>query len=281
MIIDMRCRPPFGSFMEDGILYTQETIVGSASVFECTPSKAALKKDMGQFIREMDAAGIDKAVAPVRVTNNGKNEIVAELLKEYPDRIIGMAGINVLDEIQVSLSSIDKYITHGNFSGVNIEPGFTPTPNAINGLTCNDRIIYPIYEKCQAENIPVLLSFGGMCHEGIDKFNPEMLDQVLRDFPKMKVIIAHGGYPWIPQIFWIAQRRGNLWISPDLYVMAGGGSMYIEAAKYFLKGKILFGSAYPACSMEKAIEFYKNFNMSKDIYEQVMGGAAIKALNLE
>ena len=280
MIIDMRVRPPFGTFLNDGILYEPTSLEAGANMFRCAASEAALKQDMALFIQEMDEAGIDKVVSPVRVTNGGNNEVVAELLKRYPQRIIGMAGINPLDDINQSLDAIDKFVVNGDFTGVNIEPGFTPTPYAIDGLTCDDRIIYPIYEKCQKEGKTVLLSFGGMCHWGLNKFNPEQLDRVCADFPQMKIIIAHGGYPYIPQVFWIAQRRGNLWIQPDLYAVAGSGSSYIEAAKYFLQGKILFGSAYPACPLKKAVELYQAFHMDKEIYEQVMGQAALAALGL-
>lgn len=280
MIIDMRCRPPFGSFLDDGVMFDPDVLDVCGKTYGTYAPKAALNRDITQFIQEMDDAGIDKAVAPVRITRNGNNSVIAELLKTYPDRIVGMLGINGLDNIQDSLDAIDQYITKGNYTGVNIEPGFTPEAYAKNALTCDDHLYYPIYEKCQKEGITVLLSFGGLCHEGLSNFMPETLDRVLADFPKLRVIIAHGGYPWIPQVFWIAQRRENLWISPDIYIIAGGGSMYIEAARYFLKGKILFGSAYPACNLEQAVKFYKNFNMDKETYDQVMGEAAAVALGL-
>lgn len=280
MIIDMRCRPPFGSFLEDGIMFDPNILEACGQTYDTSAPKAALNRDITQFIQEMDEAGIDKAVAPVRITRNGDNAIVAELLKLYPERIIGMLGINGLDDPQYSLDLIDQYVVKGDFTGINIEPGFTPTPFSKNALTCNDKHYYPIYEKCQQEGKTVLLSFGGLCHDTLSNFSPEMLEQILADFPKLRVIVAHGGYPWIPQIFWLAQRRENLWISPDIYVTAGGGSMYIEAAHYFLKGKILFGSAYPACNLKQAVKFYKDFDMNETIYNQVMGEAAAIALGL-
>ena len=280
MIIDMRCRPPFGTYMQDGVLYDPDSIRSFSKLMNTKPSEAALKRDLDLFFKEMDEAGIDKAVAPVRVTCNGKNEVAADMIQKYPDRFIALLGINAMDDIQYSLDMIDKYVVHGDFAAVSVEPGFTPEPYAKDGLTCDDKLYYPIYEKCQKEGKSVLISFGGMCHEGIDKFSPETLDKVLRDFPKLKVIICHGGFPWIPQVFWIAQRRGNLYISPDMYVAAGGGDQYIQAARYLLQGKILFGSAYPACSMKKAVELYNEFNMEEHIYKQIMGEAAIEALGL-
>ena len=280
MIIDMRVRPPFGSFLKDLKLYDPDGLKMSADLFKYNPSAAALNRNMDLFIQEMDDAGVDKAVLPVRATSNGKNEVIAELLKLYPERFIGMAGINPLDDIMVSLNTIDEYVVNGGFIGINIEPGFTPAPYAKNALHCNDRIIYPVYAKCEAANVPVLLSFGGLCHESLSNFRPEDLDNMLSDFPKLKVIISHGGFPHIPQVFWIAQRRGNLWIGADVYAFAGGGSQYIEAAKYFCQNRICFGSAYPVLSMPKAVELYKGFNMPEDIYAQVMGKAAELAFNL-
>ena len=282
MVVDMRVRPPFGTFLNDSILYNETSLRNMNAMFKAEPSLAAIQKSMDMFLREMDAAGVDKIVAPVRTTNGAdSNDVTAELIACYPERIIGMVGINPLDDVEKSLEAIDKYVVQGNFTGVNIEPGFVPEPFAINGLTCDDHLIYPIYEKCQKEGKTVLLSFGGMCHWGIGNFKPEQLDRVCADFPKMRIIIAHGGYPYIHEVLWIAQRRGNLWIQPDMYVAAGGGSSYIEAAKFFLRGKILFGSAYPAISLQKAVELYQAFDLDEDVYKQIMGDAAAVALGIK
>ena len=280
MIIDMRVRPPFGTFFQDLALYTEQGLNGSAAMFKTEVPASAKERNIELFIQEMNAAGVDKVVAPVRATSNGKNEVIAELLKLYPEKFVGMAGINPLDDIMVSLNTIDEYVVNGDFTGVNIEPGFTPVPFAKDGLHCNDRIVYPIYEKCEKENKPVMLSFGGLCHEGLHNFRPEDLDQVLADFPKMRVIISHGGFPHIPQVFWIAQRRRNLWIGADVYTFAGGGSQYIEAAKYFCQNRICYGSGYPILSLKKALDLYESFNMDETIKEQVLGKAAELALGL-
>lgn len=281
MIVDMRCRPPFGTFMDDGILWQKDVLIAkSRNVYKCEASPAAVERSMDLFIQEMNEAGVDKVVAPVRVTNGGKNEVVAELLKQYPDRIASFAGVNPFDGIDAVMETIDKYVVHGDFIGVTVEPGFIPTPNAINGLTCDDHILYPIYEKCQSENIPILIAHGGLCHYRLNKFKPEMLDQVLIDFPKMKTIIAHGGYPYVSEVCWIAQKRGNLWLEPDVYVAAAGGRGYIDAARYFLQGKVMFGTAYPACTFKRGIELYEAMNMEKELYDQVMGDAAAELLGL-
>lgn len=68
MIIDMRCRPPFGGFLDPLLcdLYIADNVQGFSSRFGMTAGKAVGERTMETFIREMDEAGVDKAVVPIR-----------------------------------------------------------------------------------------------------------------------------------------------------------------------------------------------------------------------
>lgn len=68
MIIDMRCRPPFGSFLDDGVMFDPDVLNICGETYDTYAPQAALNRSIEQFIQEMDQAGVDKAVAPVRVT---------------------------------------------------------------------------------------------------------------------------------------------------------------------------------------------------------------------
>ncbi len=276
----MRVRPPFGSFLADPILYTEEGILGVTEQFGGPPSKAALNKSLEMFIEEMDKNQIDAVMAPVRITSGGNNDSVAELLKLYPERIIGFAGINVLDDFSITQEQIAQYVQNGDFAGVTIEPGFTPVPYAKDALVATDERIYPIYELCEKNNIPISLSLGGFCHRYLSGSKMEMLDQIGEDFPKLKIICAHGGYPRIPQAFWVAYKRQGIYLSPDSFVLHAGGEQYFVAAKYYIPTKIMFGSTYPSLSFERAIEIYRQANMDELTYRRVMGDNAAILLNL-
>ncbi len=281
MRIDMRCRPPFGSFLKDTSLYSPSDGVPlgtqwySREVLQADSPESALKMNMDLLIREMDEAGIDKIVAPVRASDGGDNKVCEALLEQYGDRVIGMAGIEPMDPVSKSIEEIDQHVLEGRYTGVAIEPGFSPVP-----MQCDDGRIYPVYEKCQANNIPVLLSFGGKCHKDLANFKPDMLDRVTQDFPDMTIILVHGGFPYISEVCWLAMFRPNLYISPDCHLLSAGGSAYVEAAQYYLKDKILFGSAYPIFPIQKMVELYEQ-KFPAELLDAVMGNNAAKVLQVQ
>ena len=66
------------------------------------------------------------------------------------------------------------------------------------GYQANDRALYPAYEVCRSRRIPVVVhcgtsNFPGSMNSCAD---PVLLDEVLRDFPALDIVLAHGGRGW-------------------------------------------------------------------------------------
>ena len=287
MIIDMRCRPPFGGFLNPALcdLYITDAIVAFSKRFGMTPTPAVLEKSMDLFIQEMTEAGVDKAVVPIRITPGGlateksdnlhmDNDDLLKLYELYPDKIIGIAGMNLMNP-EIALADIDRYVLNGPCQGVIVEPGFNFQP-----LLPNDDGIYPIYEKCEKNNIPVLISCGGYTAPSYEFHKPCYIEDVAKTFPKLKISLGHAAWPWTTEIAHVTFKYDNLYISPDLYLMNAPGSQdYIAAANYFIPEKIIFGSAYPVIALKDMTEHYKQM-LSADVYEAVMYQNAAKVLKL-
>ncbi len=66
------------------------------------------------------------------------------------------------------------------------------------GFAANDPAMYPAYEACQAAGIPLVVHCGTSTFPGSsNKFaDPVLLDDVLRDFRQLNVVLAHGGRGW-------------------------------------------------------------------------------------
>jgi predicted TIM-barrel fold metal-dependent hydrolase len=66
------------------------------------------------------------------------------------------------------------------------------------GFAANDRAMYPAYEVCQAAGVPLVVHCGTSTFPGSsNKFaDPVYLDDVLRDFRQLNVVLAHGGRGW-------------------------------------------------------------------------------------
>ncbi len=63
-------------------------------------------------------------------------------------------------------------------------------------LHVDDPILTPIYEKCEMEQIPVYLQWGGLFAPDLGLYNPVELDHVAVKYPKMTIICGHAGWPF-------------------------------------------------------------------------------------
>jgi uncharacterized protein len=66
------------------------------------------------------------------------------------------------------------------------------------GFPVNDRALYSAYEICQSADLPVIVRCGTSTFPGsMNQFaDPILLDDVLRDFPHLDFVLAHGGRGW-------------------------------------------------------------------------------------
>jgi uncharacterized protein len=83
------------------------------------------------------------------------------------------------------------------------------------GIAANDRWLYPAYEVCQSAGIPLLVHCGTSTFPGAsNRFaDPILLDDVLRDFRRLTVVLAHGGRGWwYDAAAFLALSNERIWI---------------------------------------------------------------------
>ena len=83
------------------------------------------------------------------------------------------------------------------------------------GFPVNDQALYPAYEICQSAGIPVIVHCGSSTFPGaMNKFgDPVLLDDVLRDFRSLDIVLAHGGRGWwYDAAAFLALSNEHVWI---------------------------------------------------------------------
>lgn len=272
-IIDFRIRPPFGIYQKFTNFITEDKISGYGFKYEGSIQTNSLE----DLIRELDLAGVKKAVVPGR-DGEADNDELFELAEKYSDRFIIFPYINPLQG-QKSLDEIDELIVHGKGKGVAMEPGgFMSTYYRI-----DDAVLYPFYKKLEEHHIPVLLTYSSFVFEVMDIEAPARLDRVAHDFPNLTIVAAHGGWPWVREMIAIAAMRKNVYIIPDIYGTRGPGAEdYITAAKTILEDKIIFGSSFPIAPFLQVYEFVRDeWGLSDEQKEKVFYKNAAEILGLE
>lgn len=276
-IFDMRMRPPFqsiarGMFNSPGReIFLPEVF---ARRFGMHLAESARLQSMDLFIREMDEAGISMGAVPIRKSTGMDNGDLKKLGELYPGRFVGVGGIDPHDP--GCLAEIDACLASGA-KAIFIEPGFCKPP-----LKADNRAIYPIYEKCEAQKIPLFISFGGFVAPDLSYTDPMLIERVALDFPNLQLVLAHGGWPNVNAICHVAFERPGVYLAPDLYTMnVPGNREYIEAANYLIPEKIMFGTAYPCVDMREAVAYYLHWGLNPDIFPDIMFNNAASFLKLD
>jgi len=277
MIVDFRLRPPVGGFLDTLMYSAGERRDGFTRTVGFEPSHAAQQQSMELLLQEMDAAGVHKGVVVGRLAGtlgSVPNADVQRIVAEHPGRFIGAASIDPTSR-QGACATIDQALRDG-FKLINIEPGSYPVP-----MYADDRRLYPIYAHCEDVGVPVIMMVGGTAGPDLSYSDPIRTDRVLADFPQLKVVVAHGGWPWVNEILHIAFRRTNLYLSPDMYFSRmPGWEEYVKAADSFLADRMLYASSFPFCPVKDYKSWFERLPIKPENLAKVMGGNACRLLGL-
>lgn len=278
MIIDMRLRPPYKSITQMSFFKTPQFIVETVEKNGGHIPPSCFARSMDLLFQEMAEANVDMGVVPVRTADGVLNDDLVSLLKEYPDQFIGMAGIDVTESAWNALEVIDHYVINGPCTGIVMELPFCKG----GPLHVDDPCLNSIYEKCQAQNIPVYLQWGGLFAPSLALYNPTELDHIAAAYPKMTIICGHAGWPFVTEMCQIALCRGNVYLAPDTYMTPNtpGYEGYVIAAKNMLSERICFSSAYPLATIVETKASYDAYDFSEKVKGNIFCNNAKRALGL-
>jgi len=167
------------------------------------------------LLQHMDSIGVDRVVlinyvAPETMGfTHEVNQWVADYCKESPGRLIPCGSVHPRHSLNVQ-KDMDELVRLG-IKLIKIHP-----PHQL--LYANDYMngvkeLETIYRGAEANGIPVMIHTGtSIFPQARNKFgDPIYLDDVAVDFPKLKILMAHGGRPiWMPTAFFLLRRHRNV-----------------------------------------------------------------------
>ena len=285
-ILDMRCRPPFKSFLNEGYpfgLYNKQVWHKLSHMLtgNTVMSKTFDSRSMEDFMTEKDEAGIDVCIAPYRsawgdpcnnrpATDNGE---LVELVNSYPGTFIGVPGFSpVYHEFSDFKAQVEKYVVNGPLRGMAMEP-IIDKPN----WSLDDDRAMAMYEVAQEYNMPVLFTYSSMPFAHL-----EALRVAAAAFPKVNFVLCHGGTPHVFEVIDLAFGLDNIYISPDgNMVNTAFAGPIIDAGNYMLRDRILFGTAHPIGGMAYAVDYYLHCGFREAVLPDIMYNNAARLFGLQ
>lgn len=232
------------------------------------------------FLKYLDRCGVERAVlinypAPeVLGFTTGVNDFVASYVKENPRRLIACGGLHPRHTKNI-LADVEGILRIG-VKMIKIHP-----PHQL--LYPNDYVrgvkeLEIIYRAAEANGIPVMIHTGTSVFPGArNKFgDPIYVDDVAVDFPKLKILLAHGGRPlWMETAFFLVRRHANVYLDIS-------GIPPKRVLEYFprlseIAHKTLFGTDWPGPGVpdiKQNVEEFRGLAMSEEMRERIFWGTA-------
>lgn len=190
--------------------------------------------------------GVSKAVILAFIAPQSKifvsNEFVSQFIRHAPDRLIGFACVN--PKSPNALENLKTVVKEYGFAGVKLAPLY----QHFNPL---DEELWPLYNWIEDAGLPIMWHQGTsfMAREGpLEYARPFLLDRIAREFPNLKMVIAHFGYPWHNEVVALLGKHENVFT--DVSVLAGRPwylyNALVACMEYGVTGKVLLGSDWPA-----------------------------------
>jgi predicted TIM-barrel fold metal-dependent hydrolase len=274
-VIDFRFRPN-----------TQQTISGiqNSKMFKGLCESIDFSKMKPQTVEEvaadLDAHGVERAVVTGRdceTTYGAKsnNDSVISFVKQFPKKFIGFVGLDPHKGMK-AVYELRAAVNDLGMRGAAVDPYLAQ-------IYANDAKYYPLYAKCCELDVPIVFTTGpATLVPGaiIDHVAPRYIDFVARDFPELKIVISHGGYPWVNEAIIVAQRNRNVYIELSEYEFSPMSEAYVQAANTMIEDKILYASAHPFVDFRQALKTYEALNFKPEVRRKIMYDNAAKLLGL-
>lgn len=143
-------------------------------------------------------------------------EAVGKFCSEYPDKLHFVMGANPYDERAVDW--LEYFHAKYGSSWIKIHPVHAMIkPNAYRPEEGNVKALGKIYEYAEDRGFIVTIHTGTSAFpRSRNKYgNPIFINDVLVDFPRLKVVIAHGGRPireWVDNAYYLVKNYSNAYL---------------------------------------------------------------------
>src|SRR6056297_375285 len=209
------------------------------------------------FIEKMDRAGIEHVFliavkagsSSQKIHRHVSYDLVAEVCRQRPDKFSGLAGIDPTQGME-GLREMERGIREFGFVGAHLYPHwFEMAPDHAR--------YYPFYAKCCELDVPIQMQVGHCLRYSVERplksvGRPITLDTIACDFPELKLVGIHIGWPWTEEMISVAYKHPNVHIGSDAYAPKHWAPSFVHFINSWGRNKVIFGTDFPVIDPERA-----------------------------
>jgi predicted TIM-barrel fold metal-dependent hydrolase len=235
-------------------------------------------------MEQLDAAVVLAFAAPA-VGFVVPNDYVASYVAEHADKLVGFASVDPNDPD--APAELRSAVADLGLRGLKLGPiyqQFDPLSERA----------FAVLEVAEELRLPVIWHQGTtfVREAPLSLARPMVLDDVARQFPALKIVLAHLGHPWIEEAMATIRKHPNLFA--DVSALETRPWQYyngiIAALEYGVADKLLFGSDYPFSTAARAAAGLRAINgliegtrlprVPDAVIEQIIGRDSLAVLGI-
>ncbi|MHA1709708.1 MAG: amidohydrolase family protein [Candidatus Baldrarchaeia archaeon] len=212
-------------------------------------------------------------------------DFVMNYSKNYPDRLLPFGSVHPRFS-ENPVPRLEELLSKYDMRGIKLHPVHQLfKPNDYRPEERGLKSLEKIYEFAVENDLPVLFHTGtSMFPRARNKYgDPIFLDDVAVDFPRMKIIMSHGGRPiWMQTAFFLLRRHKNIFLDIS-------GIPPRRLLTYFprfveIADRALFGSDWPGPgvkSIDYNVKEFLSLPIPENIKKKVLFENAQKLLGIK
>ncbi len=228
-----------------------------------------------EMVEEMRAAGIGHALCSAGPLI--PNELVEKTVADHPDLFTGVASANPwsTDGVMPAVRELRR-LAEAGFKGLKLEPFIwdkLPT----------DPQWYPLYAACVDLDLTLQIQVGGTGPSSYtsETGRPGHVDRIAIDFPQLRIVAGHIGWPWTEEMIAVAAKHANVWIDTSAHLP----KYYPEPFKHFLRtygrAKCIWASDWPILEFGAALDGVDDLGLKPEVRKLFLRDNAVAAFHLD
>jgi predicted TIM-barrel fold metal-dependent hydrolase len=216
----------------------------------------------------MDAAGVATAVLTPGLSRAGVAQAL-EVADAHPGRLLVAAMVVDPGKPTRNVQRIRELAQHDKLVMVRVAPLFTQ-------VAIDDPKHYPIYQVCEELGLPVGINVGVPGPRVRSRVqHPELLEDVMIDFPDLTIIGAHMGHPYEELLMNYMRKWDHLYLSCTAYAPRYFDPSLVQfMGSSRGRGRVLWGSDDPWFPMARSIEEALALDLDDEARALFLGGTA-------
>jgi hypothetical protein len=145
-----------------------------------------------------------------------------------------------------------------------------------------------VYKEAERLEMPILVHTGITFSNrfSIQHNRPLIYDDIARKHPKLKICLAHMGWPWLWDAVTVAIRNPNVYLdtagthvgTPAEHVRQITSTLSSRVIENVLGERLMFGSDYPRIEMNKMFDAVTAFPIRREVLAGILDGNVLTFL---